>query len=434
MLFLAAVGKNKKLLLTCSFLFFILTRLIIYFAYNYTWSDIAFYNWAANAGILKGAIAYKDFSFPYPPFSLPIIYLPHLFDLPSILSFRAVFRLEMMFFDFLCVVFIYLFLRNRLKSNESNIYLAIILYSLLGLLIGNLLYDRLDIVIAAIFMGIIYFYTGKTTNRPVVYGLCICGILFKIMPIFFIPIIFVADLQKMIKDKKLLPRVFLYPLISLFFCGAYLYLYNLSVDGKLFVYLFEHSQRGIQIESIWASPILLLESFTHFKGFQILYNYGALHITDKVIPSLYLCFSKYTGFGILILFYFYYAYLMIGKKLFTKEKVETFFLAIFVVLLIIISFQRVLSPQFLIWCLPGFCIISAEHRKHFFILVIILYFLTFLAYDIGFIKLLNMNRLFIIITFIRNLFLVFITIFVIYKYFFISIFKGEQTINIEGNE
>jgi hypothetical protein len=417
MIFLNSLVKNKNRLLTCSFLIFILSRIIIYFMYGSTLIDTSFYAWAADAGILKGAAAYKDFSFPYPPFSLPFIYLPYLFDLPSILSYRNVFRLEMMFFDFLCVVFIYLFLRNRLKYNDNKICLAILLYSLLGLLIGHLLYERMDIVIAAIFVGIIYYYTDKTTNRPAVYGLCIFGILFKIMPIFFIPIIFLTDLWKMIEYKKLQPRVFLYPLISLCFCAAYLYLYNLSVNGKLFAYLLEHNQRGIQIESLWASPILLLASFTHIEGFQILYNYGALHITDKVIPPLYLCFSKYTGFVILVIFFIYYAYLLLDKKLVTRNKAKIFFLANFVVLLILISFQRVLSPQFLIWCLPGFCIISVGRRKYFFILAIILYLLTYFVYDIGFIKLHNMNLLFIIITFIRNPFLVFITVFVFYKYF-----------------
>ena len=289
------------------------------------------------------------------------------------------------------------------------------LYSLVGLLIGHLLYDRLDIVIATIFMGIIYFYSGTEKHRLIVYGLCTIGILFKLMPIFFIPIIFITDLWRARKDdKKSSIKVFLYPLLTLCACAAFLYLYNLAVNGNLFVCLLAHSKRGIQLESIWASPLLVLQSILHWKEFGIVYNYGAFHLSKKIVPHAYLLFAKYTGFVLLFVFYFYYFFVVRAERTkrteATKDIAKIFFYGCFIVLLLIVSFQRVLSPQFLIWCIPGFCIMSAGKKKYFFILTIILYTLTYLVYDIAFIKLLHMSPMFIYITFIRNLYLIFITL------------------------
>ncbi len=108
----------------------------------------------------------------------------------------------------------------------------------------------------------------------------------------------------------------------------------------------------------------------------------------------------------------------IYTKLFTysTKKGKLFFQAIFIVLLILLSFQRVLSPQFFIWCIPGFSILCLG-KKHYCYIVMIIFATTSITYDIGFLELANMNPLFIYITFIRNLLLVLITLMIVYKFF-----------------
>ena len=110
--------------IVAGFAIFAVSRLFVIFGYERYWTDVALYHEAAFYAVEGGYRAYRDFWFPYPPVSLPLIYAPMLVA-TEITAYRRVFQWEMFLFDFGTVVYLALFLRNRLSLSNKPIAFAL---------------------------------------------------------------------------------------------------------------------------------------------------------------------------------------------------------------------------------------------------------------------------------------------------------------------
>lgn len=386
---------------------FTATRALIYFRYGAYVTDIPLYESAGTAA-REGLSAYCDYWFPYPPLSLPLI------DLPALLSrseagYRNVFRAEMLIFDAVCFAGLWFFLRDRTTANPRRRGIALCLYAVLGLTVGHLLLDRLDIVMTGIFIWSLYFYTStRSWARHVAYGLLLAGALIKLLPLFLIPIFMVFEA---FRDEGRWPDVrrALWPVlwIAAPFTAVVL-LYNGFICEKLIHELSQHGARGIQIESNWALPLI----FSRIQGnwdIRVDYVHGAFHIVDTGVPRAYLFLSKYAGFASLLAFYGLLA------RRFRRSLADTgrlspadiVFLFYSPILLLIVS-QRVLSPQYLIWLIPVACLqVALAGRQGLAIAgTAAVYGLTFIVFDIGFFPILDFDPRYSAALVLRNALLV----------------------------
>jgi len=90
--------------------------------------------------------------------------------------------------DLLCLWVLILFMKQRLDLDENRISLAILSYALVGLGAGHLIYDRIDTVVALLFVCCLYFYSEKGEVRlPFVLSI-VAGTLYKVVPLVWAPI------------------------------------------------------------------------------------------------------------------------------------------------------------------------------------------------------------------------------------------------------
>jgi hypothetical protein len=194
--------------------------------------------------------------------------------------------------------------------------------------------------------------------------------------------------------------------------------FNTEREKGMFVFMSEHGQRGIQMESLWASPFMAADAASIKQKAEIPYplktNFGAQHLDNSVIPSFYLISAKFAGFAALAGIYtaFFICFFRFPDKrpiLSDPAWVLTFYTAS---LFFIIAAQRVLSPQYMIWPVPvvtALLFASNKVPRSLFFCVLLLYVFSWLNFDFGYEKLVQFDPAAVTILVIRNMFLLIVT-------------------------
>ena len=379
------------------FLIFLLSRILILTAFDPYVTDVVLYFDQAKQA-LEGMRAYTDFSFPYPPLSLPLIYLPGLFHLENFYTYRDSFIKELFCVDLLLITASYLVMKRYLAFKPKQIFNALLLISFFGLMQGHLLYDRIDLGVAlvnVVLLGLALAHqpwgmTAVTSNL---------GVLFKFIPFFPAGFLYLVSHSK---EKwtgiALKLGLFLIPALSLIFI-----LEHTSHPG-IQNYLFEHGERGIQIESVWATPYMLAKVWARSSEIGVDTNFGAQHLKEGWISPVVVFFSKIVGFGIFALL----GFLILKRK--PKVSKELLLYTPTTILLVFLATQRVLSPQFFIWLIP-FLAMTIIHSKSRSLLVgsVALYTLTYIGFDLGYWEFVKFNSFFVHIVAMRNVVLLIVT-------------------------
>ncbi len=414
--------KNSEWIpLIFAFGFFLSSRLVIIFGYNTYISDLNLFKVVADYGMKSGYVAYRDFWFPYPPLALPLIYIPSLLT-ESFEGFRKLFQLEMFMFDALTLYLMFLFLKDRMGCKPLKIAFATVLYSIMGLFVGHLIYDRFDMAIAATFMASVYFFTGAARWKTISFVVSFLGAIVKLVPLFwsFLFIIYESVTADGINFRKALKPVLIIFLAFTFF----MIYYDSTVKHNLFKLMGEQGKRGIQIESVWGAPWMLYYSIAKIPASEKLNSeYAAQHINDSVLPKYYLIASKYAGFLMLGIFLAATALMKWKRRVSDKPEPWTFLLGMLFVLVLLISTQRVLSPQYMIWLMPGLATVSFGRRPDIPLIAIstAIFALSWLGFDLGYWKYVELDLKFVAIVNLRNLLLLFLCIILLGR-----IFKSEN--------
>lgn len=409
--------KENQNILTGTIVLFVISRLFLIFFFSEYISDLGLFRIIADYTIKSGYMTYRDVWFPYPPLALPFLYLPSILsDNPE--AFRRIFQFEMFAGDLACLYFLVKFMRMRLNLGNKAIVSAVIMYLILGVFMGHLLYDRYDILIATVSMMAAYYFTGTESERKYSYLIILLGGLIKLVPLFLIPVFVILGFFRE-KSGHAKYRAALNPiLICVLPFIAVLLIGNLVTKSMLIKLIGEQGQRGIQIESVWGAPLLLYNAVKSVKKFTTNSEYAAQHINDRDVSRIYLFLSKYSGFAILCVAWFFLA-----AGMFLRQDFIDFFLKplnllllFMATFLIIMSTQRVLSPQYVIWLIPGISIASfSMGKKGWFLLGIGagIVFFTWIGFDIGYWRFVNMDLFFTIVVNLRNLLILILLIFII---------------------
>jgi Gpi18-like mannosyltransferase len=334
---------------------------------------------------------YRDISFEYPPLLILPILTARLLS-HDYASFTRALALLVSLAYFASLYVVYQIWQRFPQENRLS-WPTLLFFS--GFSIGSLgqIYvTRLDVFPSLLYLLALYsFIKEKYATSALWMAL---GTLTKVYPILLAPLFALVLIQQK-KYKELIT--------SIAWGLSLLVMINLGLgwltEGHYWESIRFHTNRGIQIESLYASIPLLTHWIFH-APLQIYSDHNSLNINSSWVPFL---LKISTLLPILLFTFIYGTFWRVLKSDPAKKKdavllVQSAFLLVFAFLLTF----KVFSPQFLIWLTPLIFLAVPQKKKLFlgcFVLILILtqiiypsfYFLIGMAHPLGISMLLIRN-------------------------------------------
>lgn len=329
--------------------------------------------------IVLGDIPYRDFVVEYPPLALLFMLIPRLFS-----SFADAyilgFTLEILIFDILAMILIAAFCRRLGLSLPRSLGV----YTLAVLSVGPILINRYDLIPAVMTLAAVYAFTSGRSK--IAWALLAVGTMTKIFPVVIAPIFLIYDLVRY-QYEKALKGIATFALTAGLIALPFIIM---SPHGLVESFTY-HAQRGLQIESVLASVLLLMEKFG-FLNFTIELASGAFNIVSPFANAL----AKVTPVLVLIslgvVFWMYYRHQNMTTDYKSTDSASSPSLScitswsLLTVLVFILS-NKVLSPQFIIWILPFIPLITGSVNRLSWLLFIVAGLLSYLIFPTGYLNL-----------------------------------------------
>jgi hypothetical protein len=168
-------------------------------------------------------------------------------------------------------------------------------------------------------------------------------------------------------------------------------------------YLLYHSDRGLQVESIASSIIMMMSLFTDM-GISVVFNYGSDNLTGA-LPDSIAPYMNLVMMAVLVLFML--AVLFVYRKADLKGR-EGSVLAVLclVLIMIFVTFSKVYSTQYIVWVVTlipfaFMSCLSRIHRKEIWILTLV-YILFSMFSLLGYMDLIKLEPYAIVLSFLKN--------------------------------
>lgn len=357
-----------------AFIFLVIFKNGIYRSFAET--DISIpYLYASKMAL--GQMPYRDFAVEYPPLALFFMLIPRLFTSfanPYILGFT----LEILLFDLLAV-FLIISLSQKL---ELSLWKSLAVYTLALLSIGPLIINRYDLIPAVMALGAVYAFTCGRSN--IAWALLAAGAMTKIFPVVIAPVFLIFDLA-CCRSRRALTGSVTFALTTAVIALPFLIM---SPRGFLESFTY-HTQRGLQIESIPAS-LLLLGQKLGLTTLTIEHASGATNVVSPLANAL----ANITPILVLIslaaVYWFYYrrqrAMRVDSGPVGDLNRAQTACLIGFS-LLAMLAFMlssKVLSPQFIIWLAPLIPLVTGRFSRLSWLLFIAAGLMSYLIFPTGY--------------------------------------------------
>jgi len=221
------------------------------------------------------------------------------------------------------------------------------------------------------------------------------GALTKIYPIFLAPILLIYYFR----NRQY--RLILSGIISLtsVILAVLLPFLVISFDS-LWNLINYHSQRGIQLESVYSSFILIADKLG-LTSISLVLNFGSWNIESHLADALAKISPFVTVLLLLVAYGVIYKQMKPGKSQFTR--IGTY--ALLVTAVVLIS-GKVLSPQYLIWLIPFLPLVFGPSRNTLLAIFIAMGFLTYLILPVFYLALIAVRIDTVVILLIRNILLI----------------------------
>jgi phosphate/sulfate permease len=354
----------SKVLIAVAIALFVITRFYMLFFFHPFISDIVlYYGYATKAIDLRQTPYTQDFMVPYPPLAYWTTCVPRMFDERRIKSTQEP-QKTLMYFEytrgfrgmmFLCDLasFVMLLLIVR-KRRPQMAGWAGLLYVITTAILGNLLYDRIDVALLMFMMLGVYCWTRSLRESrwavhwaTLSYAIIGLGVSFKVIPLIIVPFFLLADFHT--------PRRFIRLGSALAVLAASIgvpFLIQWSATGRGVFHVFKfHAEREIELESLYSSLMSIASNFGS-KVF-VSFSHGAndlsgdLGHTMKILSTvLLLVFLAVEGLWALMRWSRY-----------TRQ--DAYRIACYVIPGSVI-FSNVLSPQYFIWAFPLLLLLAVE--------------------------------------------------------------------------
>lgn len=347
-------------------LFLIITLVLPYPEGIWLKGDVDLYNFWAK-GLVQGIFPIDDSMWQYPPLAGIVFAIPQWIVGNSLTGFIAF----MAIFDLLILITLLITGLNRFNTNSTSTSF----YGLSGawfwvlwpIVMGPLTLTRFDVV--PTFFALLALIALSNKNvRPYLSGFLLSiGALVKLWPMLLL----------VIYPKALLTKV-----STSFISTAVLFLLFMSTWSVGFTnFLNNQSSRGLQVESIAASPFVLAKFLG--KNVEYPFQYGSLEVNAQFASQIAVMLNLLTIIVFAVILVLNYQNRLNYLDLVDKS---------LVIVMISISLSRVFSPQFWVWIggLAALALINKETKlKKVIILLTISAFLTQLIYPGQYIQLLS---------------------------------------------
>jgi hypothetical protein len=221
----------------------------------------------------------------------------------------------------------------RVRTWRLGLYVAI------AAVLGPILYDRLDLVVAAIALVAV---AAAARGWPVVsYVLLTAGAAFKVVPALLMPVLV---LHAAARSPRFWPAAARHAAIAAVILGAWPLLAYLFGGGeRSFIYLKYHSARGLELGSAYSAPVLLI------AGGTIVYEYGGYAVRGVVADDVAKHSPLVAGLALAL------AVVVAARALRNADEAErtpVLAAACSLVWIVFILTSKVGSPQYLLWLAP----------------------------------------------------------------------------------
>jgi hypothetical protein len=411
---LGFAGVNRRLL-AAAFVGTSLSQALLAVAYEPVNSDIAVYERYA-AAVLRGIAEGTSFSVArdriiredaqrnglpppseealvgeYPPLAVAVLGLvavgldPAMDLRPAETTYDVRYRLALFGIDTLLVIGLAIWLNaelraGRLTDRESATRLA--LYGALGLILGNLIFDRLDLVVGALILASSAFLArGRWVAAYLVLGLAIN---FKASPIALAPVWVVAAVpaiwcREASRDPwRLLGALAIRAFALVAIAGAIFLPFVLLEGVRAFDFLLFRGAQGIQVESVAASIALAL----HGVGLplEVISTRGAYEVQTP-LSSVVAVLSPVAIVGAIAVVAWSYVVRLLGSRtapvaaadgapLVARDPLLVFWAAVATLLLTLVA-SKAFSPQYLLWLIPLIPLLDLERRGPRFVVLVV---------------------------------------------------------------
>ena len=347
-------------------LFLIITLVLPYPEGIWLKGDVDLYNFWSQ-GLVKGIFPIDDSMWQYPPLAGIVFAIPQWIVGNSLTGFIAF----MAIFDLLILITLLTTGLNRFNTN----FITTSFHGLSGawfwvlwpIVMGPLTLTRFDVV--PTFFALLALIALSNKNvRPYLSGFLISiGALVKLWPMLLLFIY---------------PKAVLRKVSASFISTTVLFLLFMSTWSVGFAnFLNNQSSRGLQVESIAASPFVLAKFLG--KNVEYPFQYGSLEVNAQFATQVAFLLNLMTIIVFAIILLLNYQNKLNYLNLVDKA---------LVIVMISISLSRVFSPQFWVWIggLAALALINKETKlKKVIILLTISAFLTQLIYPGQYIQLLS---------------------------------------------
>ncbi len=291
----------------------------------------------------------------YPFLSLVIFSLPLL----SPLGYSLSFRLLMLFF--LLTIWWYFY-----KTKQFTSGIILLLFITLGL--SSVAFNRYDLVASSLtFFALILASKKKFWLSYILLAL---STFLKIYPLFFIPLVFILEWHSFKSSRLQLKKY--YPLLSGLVVLTILFLISFNINGpQTLSPLAYQVVRPLQIESTPASIFLL------FSAGKVCLNqsFGSINLMSvtngQCLPNLLSKNLEFFFSGLMFI-----SIITVYISWFKRKVI--FWQACILLLISLIVFNKVLSPQYFLWLVP----FLALNRKGFSLNIFVWLLLLGLSYII----------------------------------------------------
>ena len=347
-------------------------------------NDVSLYQAYADQ-IAQGLTPYLDFDVEYPPLAV------HFFRLAgarlTLEAYARNFHLEMGVVTLLTGALAAL-AACAVWPRARRAYVAGALYAFGVALTGAIILNRYDVAVALVVAAfLLCLVRGWYTAAAVALGI---GFALKITPAALLPLVLLLAGD---------PRRWAWPLIG--FAGAALaglmpYLVT-APRGVWHVFQY-HLERPLQIESVLGTPMLLGQALGA-AWVEVGWSHGS-HQLIAAGADIAADLSGVLTFGALVVVYI----VLLGGRARLRAAPEQLPLAVLALLLALMTFGKVLSPQYFIWILPVLAVVAAREPLLGFLGGILL-LLTEIEYPALYVDLVELQPVATGLVVVRNLLL-----------------------------
>ena len=293
-------------------------------------SDVPVY--AQYADLIRGgALPYRDFRFEYPPGALPAMLLPSYMSW----SYATSFAVLMGVCGAGCIAAAGSALRTVGSSTERT-WAVLLAVGVSPLVLGSLFDTRFDLWPTLLAVGAL---AATIAERPVLTGVLLgLGFAAKLWPAVLLPIA-VVHLWRRRGEAGALVVVVTFVAVS---AACFLPFAILAPDG-LHAMFSDQLGRPLQVESLGAA-VLLAAQHLGMRPLTTVTSHGAQALSGRG-AGLAADLSSVLEIAAVV-------WIWIAFALRRNANVETVLLAAAAVVCALVAFDRVLSPQYLIWLVP----------------------------------------------------------------------------------